>query len=121
KPNQSPVGTGVSHSVFCFTQSRKERLSCVQLLHRWSPWCLPGQPRPDNRLRLPETVFSYVLQDWEQGFCVEEAFGQAAWMIERILGLKQSVDSLEHMNEHMANTKPTTASASSTDFIPIGN
>jgi hypothetical protein len=56
----------------------------------------------DNRLQLPATVFSYVLQDWDQAFCAEEAFGQSAWMIERILGLKQSVDSLEHMNEHMA-------------------
>jgi len=56
----------------------------------------------DNRLQLPATIFSYVLQDWDQGFCAEEAFGQAAWMIERILGLKQSVDSLEHMNQHLA-------------------
>src|SRR2546426_6351002 len=56
----------------------------------------------DNRLQLPATVFSYVLQDWDQAFCAEEAFGQSAWMIERILGLKQSVDSLEHMNEYMA-------------------
>jgi hypothetical protein len=56
----------------------------------------------DNRLQLPTTVFSYVLQDWDQAFCTEQAFGQVAWMIERILGLKQSVDSLEHMNVHMA-------------------
>ena len=31
----------------------------------------------DNRLQLPESVFSYVLQDWDQGLCVEQAFGQA--------------------------------------------
>jgi len=29
----------------------------------------------DNRLQLPESVFSYVLQDWDQSFCVEQAFG----------------------------------------------
>src|SRR5262249_11269376 len=56
----------------------------------------------DNRLQLPAGVFSYVLQDWDQRLCVEEAFGQAARTLERILGLKQSVNSLEHMNVQMA-------------------
>jgi hypothetical protein len=56
----------------------------------------------DNRLQLPQGVFSYVLQDWDQGFCVEQAFGPSAQAIVRILGLQQSVDSLERMNEEMA-------------------
>jgi len=56
----------------------------------------------DNRLQLPSSVFSYVLQDWDQSFCVEEAFGVANTSLGRILGLKQSVDSLEHMNVEMA-------------------
>ncbi len=56
----------------------------------------------DNRLQLPESEFSYVLQDWDQQLCVEEAFGKAASTIERILGLKQSVDSLERMNVQMS-------------------
>jgi hypothetical protein len=56
----------------------------------------------DNRLQLPAGVFSQVLQDWDQALCVEQAFGQAARTVERILGLKQSVDSLEHMNVQMA-------------------
>jgi hypothetical protein len=56
----------------------------------------------DNRLQLPQSVFSYVLQDWDQGFCVEQAFGPSAQAIERILGLRQSVDSLERMNEEVA-------------------
>jgi hypothetical protein len=56
----------------------------------------------DNRLQLPDSVFSYLLQDWDQSFCVEEAFGQAARTILRILGLQQSVDSLERMNMQMA-------------------
>ena len=40
----------------------------------------------DNRLQLPESVFSYVLQDWDQSFCVEQAFGpvpkpsRASWV-----------------------------------------
>lgn len=56
----------------------------------------------DNRLQLPAGVFSQVLQDWDQALCVEQAFGQAARTVERILDLNQSVDSLEHMNVQMA-------------------
>jgi hypothetical protein len=56
----------------------------------------------DNRLQLPESAFSYVLQDWDQSLCVEQAFGQARSTVTRILGLKQPVDSLEHMNREMA-------------------
>jgi hypothetical protein len=56
----------------------------------------------DNRLQLPASVFSYVLQDWDQSFCVEQAFGPSAQVIERILGFRQSVDSLEQMNADMS-------------------
>lgn len=52
----------------------------------------------DNRLQLPDSVFSYLLQDWDQSFCAEQAFGPSAAVIQKILGLRQSVDSLEHMN-----------------------
>ena len=48
----------------------------------------------DNRLQLPESAFSYLLQDWDQSLCVEQAFGQASSTVQRMLGLKQSVDSL---------------------------
>jgi len=56
----------------------------------------------DNRLQLPASAFSYLLQDWDQSLCVEQAFGQARTTVQRMLGLKQSVDSLEHMNQEMA-------------------
>jgi hypothetical protein len=56
----------------------------------------------DNRLQLPASVFSYLLQDWDQSLCVEQAFGQVRTTVQRILGLNQSVDSLEHMNQEMA-------------------
>jgi len=56
----------------------------------------------DNRLQLPESVFSYVLQDWDQGLCVEQAFGQVQSTVARMLNLKQSVDSLEQMNVQLA-------------------
>jgi hypothetical protein len=56
----------------------------------------------DNRLQLPGSDFSYVLQDWDQSFCVEQAFGPSAEIIRRMLGLRQSVDSLEQMNADMS-------------------
>jgi hypothetical protein len=56
----------------------------------------------DNRLQLPGSAYSYVLQDWAQGLCVESAFGQVATTLQRLLGLKLSVDSLERMNEQVA-------------------
>src|SRR5262245_60565531 len=56
----------------------------------------------DNRLQLPASAFSYVLQDWDQALAVEQAFSQVNQTIARMLKLKQSVDSLEGMNQQMA-------------------
>jgi hypothetical protein len=56
----------------------------------------------DNRLQLPASVFSYVLQDWDQALCAEQAFGQVNATIARMLDFPQSVASLEHMNQDMA-------------------
>lgn len=61
----------------------------------------------DNRLQLPESDFSYLLQDWDQSLCVEQAFGQARTTVARMLGLTQSADSLEHMNQEMAELATT--------------
>ena len=56
----------------------------------------------DNRLQLPEGVFSYVLQDWDQALAVEQPFSQVNQTMARMLKLPQSVDSLEGMNRQMA-------------------
>jgi hypothetical protein len=56
----------------------------------------------DNRLQLPASDFSYVLQDWDQALAVEQAFSQVNRTIERMLHLNQSVDTLEGMNRQMA-------------------
>jgi hypothetical protein len=48
--------------------------------------------------------FSYLLQDWDQALACEQAFGQVNVTIARMLGLRQSVDSLEHMNRHVARS-----------------
>ena len=56
----------------------------------------------DNRRQLPASDFSYVLRDWDQALCLEQAFGQARGTVARLLQFKQSVDPLEHMNVQMA-------------------
>ncbi len=56
----------------------------------------------DQQLQLPDGEASYLLQDWNQMFCVEQAFGPVAQTLKTIFGLKQSVDTLEHGNRHMA-------------------
>lgn len=56
----------------------------------------------DNRLQLPGNSFSYVLQDWDQSLAMEQPFGQVSQTIERMLRLKQSVDSLEGVNRQQA-------------------
>jgi hypothetical protein len=56
----------------------------------------------DNRLQLPASVFSYVLQDWDQGLAAEQAYSQVNRTIQRMLHLDQSVDTLEGMNRQMA-------------------
>lgn len=56
----------------------------------------------DARLALPESKFSYVLQDWNQNFAMEQPFAKVSQTLKRILGLDQHVDSLERMNRQMA-------------------
>jgi hypothetical protein len=56
----------------------------------------------DNRLQLPASVYSYLLQDWSQGLCVESAFGQVSATLARMFGLKVSTDGLERINAQMA-------------------
>ena len=57
----------------------------------------------DQRLQLPESKFSYLLQDWDQHLAVEQPYAQVSATVEKILGFSQSVDSLERMNRQMAN------------------
>jgi len=58
----------------------------------------------DARLALPEGKFSYLLQDWDQSFAMEQPFAQVGQSLQKILGLEQHVDSLERMNRDMAQT-----------------
>lgn len=56
----------------------------------------------DARLGLPDSDYSYLLQQWDQSFCVQGSYSRSRESIERILNLCQSVRSLEAMNRSMA-------------------
>jgi len=56
----------------------------------------------DTRLQLPESEFSYLLQEWDQELAVENPYNKVNDVLEKILGFSQSVDSLERMNRGMA-------------------
>jgi hypothetical protein len=56
----------------------------------------------DARLNLPQSDFSYVLQDWDQHLCVEGPYDESWQTVQKILGLGQSVRTLEQMNLEMA-------------------
>jgi hypothetical protein len=60
----------------------------------------------DQRLQLPSSDVSYLLQEWDQLLSVEQAFGQVREAIETILGISQSVDTLERTNQQMAAAAP---------------
>jgi hypothetical protein len=60
----------------------------------------------DQRLQLPESEWSYLFQEWDQLLDIEHAFGRTRQVIEQILRLKQSVDTLEQTNQHMAAAAP---------------
>lgn len=58
----------------------------------------------DARLNLPAGEFSYLLQEWDQAACVQDSYGESRASMQRILGLGQSVRSLEHMTGEMAES-----------------
>lgn len=58
----------------------------------------------DTQLQLPESDFSYVLQDWAQSLAVEHAYRRVPETLGRILEVYPSVDSLERMNLKIAES-----------------
>jgi hypothetical protein len=57
----------------------------------------------DNRLQLPESDYSYLLQRWDATLGCESAFGRVRDTLLDILGVEQPVDSLERINRHTAS------------------
>ncbi len=56
----------------------------------------------DAKLGLPDSEFSYLLQDWDQSLCVQNSYSESRNTIRKILGLDQSVASMEKMSRSMA-------------------
>lgn len=57
----------------------------------------------DALLNLPDSQFGYLLQEWDQQFCVQGSYEQSRRTVQQILELGQSVRSLEQMNGSMAS------------------
>ncbi len=53
----------------------------------------------DERLGLPESSFSYVLEDWSQRLCLKESFAEASHSLEMLLGLRLGSRTLEQLNQ----------------------
>jgi hypothetical protein len=58
----------------------------------------------DTQLQLPESDFSYLLQDWGQSVAGENAYRRVPETLSRILNVHPSVDSLERMNLKIAES-----------------
>ena len=56
----------------------------------------------DAQLSLPESKFSYLLQDWSQDIAGDVPFDQVNGVLGKILGITQSVHSLERTNRKMS-------------------
>jgi len=56
----------------------------------------------DARLKLPQSKYSYLLQDWDQFLVVETPYAKVSRTIAKILGFTQSVNSLERTNRNMS-------------------
>lgn len=56
----------------------------------------------DARMSLPEGEYSYLLEEFSQYFCVEQAFDKARQSIGKVLGQTIPVDSLERISHRVA-------------------
>ena len=60
----------------------------------------------DARLGLPDSDFSYLLQKWDLGFCIKDSYKESRESVQEILGIGQSVRSLEQMVRSTAADVP---------------
>lgn len=56
----------------------------------------------DQRLGLPAGEQSYVLEDWMQRFCVQNAFSHAVTSLDDLLGIKTSMRTAERINREVS-------------------
>ena len=55
----------------------------------------------DARLGLPAGKYSYLLEEFSQFFCIEQAFDQASLAFQKVFGQRLPVDSLERINRRV--------------------
>jgi hypothetical protein len=79
-------------------------------IQRWVYGARPGQRiervPTDQRLSLPESDLSYLLQEWDQLLGIEQAFGLVRETLNTVLGLSPPVDTLERGNRQMSEAAP---------------
>ncbi len=80
----------------------------------------------DARLGLPAGKFSYLLQDWDQSLVMENPYQQVNYVLSRILGVEQSVASLEQTTHTLATavddfraTQPAAPGAAAPQIIVL--
>lgn len=56
----------------------------------------------DQKLGLPDSDFSYVLQDWQQRMCLKESIHESVSSLRELLGVAPSERAAEEMNRQMA-------------------
>ena len=56
----------------------------------------------DQKLGLPDSDFSYLLQEWQQRMCLKEAFHEATTSLRELLGVAPSERAAEVMNQQLA-------------------
>ena len=102
------VTTADGQSLFRSEEPRDRTLRTVFGEHEITAYVYAPGPkqkielRPiDARIELPEGVASYFYEEVSQLFCVEQAFGTGSRQLEKLLGQKASVDSLERINRRL--------------------
>jgi hypothetical protein len=82
----------------------------------------------DARMSLPEARWSYLLQEFSQLFCVDQAFGLAAQNMSTVFGGMFSVDTLESVNaqmgqdaEHFLSDLPTPPAKEEGEVLVLSN
>lgn len=60
----------------------------------------------DEQLQLPQSQFSYLLQDWSQSLAVEIPYQQVSVVLERVLGCSPSLNSLQRSNAKLSVSVP---------------
>lgn len=58
----------------------------------------------DARLKLPETCTSFLLQSWDEQLMIELPYAQASDLLERVLGVRQSVQTLERQQAGLSTS-----------------